>query len=149
MREAEAKCWNTTTTPPARCAGYELEREAFVIHAVRVPGTFEMRQCSRGTDHVLVDGRTTTRTVLEVAGYDCSLVVGFPYSPGAGLPASQTEFAYRCPLYRWSYTTTGGTGAHLFSQGAESFFVGLTCEPPPRADVYSSIACFSSAPPGC
>lgn len=144
----EARCLGPTATAPSTCADYLYEREAFIVPAVMIPGrTFPVRQCSRSTDHILVDERSSDRTVLEGAGYDCSLSLGFPYLPGMAPPARMTTFPYSCPLYRFRYST-GETGAHLFTTGTDSI-TGLTCEPPARADVQSTTPCFTGAPSGC
>jgi len=143
----EARCLGTTRSAPPACSTYRYEREAFIIHAIRVPGTFEARQCSLGTDHIVVDDRTGDRAALEAAGYDCSLVLGYLYPRGSGPPAHSVPFAHTCPLYRFRFDTPAG-GAHLFTRGPE-LMRDLVCEPPARADVHSTVGCFVGIPPGC
>lgn len=143
---AGARCLSTSNTiPPPACAGYSYEREAFVVRAVSLPGTYEAVQCSRMTDHIVVDNAHPDRQALEGAGYNCAYGLGYLYVLGAGPLASQTPFPYRCPLYRFSYVA--GTGAHLFTAGPDNV-AGMTCESPARADVHANVGCFSP-PPTC
>lgn len=143
----EARCLGTSRSAPPACSTYSYEREAFIIHATRVAGTFEARQCSLGTDHIVVDDRTGDRAALETAGYNCSLVLGYPYIRGSGPPAHQVPFSHTCPLYRFRFSTPEG-GAHLFTRGPE-LMGDLTCEAPARADVHSTVGCFAGVPAGC
>lgn len=143
----EARCYDTTNAASSACPGYVYEREAFVVHANSIPGTFELRQCSKQTDHILIDGGASDRTALQNAGYDCSTVLGYAYSLGLAPAASKTPFSYACPLYRFSYSTDS-TGAHIFTTGAD-LTNGMTCEPPARATVQSNTTCFGSTPAGC
>lgn len=141
----EARCLGSSTSPPYTCSDYVYEREAFILYAINVPGTFEMRQCSRLTDHIVVDAASGARSTLQGSGYDCNIVLGYAYALGSG--TATTPFPYTCPLYRFSYSTPGG-GAKIFSVGADSTF-GLTCESPARATVRSNVPCFSGPPSGC
>lgn len=144
----EARCLGPSMAVPSQCAGYVYEREAFIVPSTMIPGrTFPARQCSRLTDHIVVDERSTDRTVLEGAGYDCGLRLGYPFLPGMAPVGRETTFPYACDLFRFRYTA-GSTGAHLFTTGTDST-TGLTCEPPARAQVMSTTACFASRPSGC
>jgi hypothetical protein len=142
---SQARCWTATTTPPGKCAGYGYEREAFLLRKARVTGSFPVVQCSKLTDHILVDGDSGDVAALQGAGYDCSLTLGYAYALGA-MPT--TPWPYACPLYRFSFSAGGGNGAHFFSVGTDST-TGMSCESPARASVPSNQACFVSAPSGC
>jgi hypothetical protein len=145
-----AVCWNSDVIPPAACAGYAYDIESWIVPASGVPGTFEARQCSLATDHIVTPYDITAGSdyqSLLAAGYDCSLRLGYPYALGAGPSGVSLPFANKCPLYRFSFNTAGG-GAHLFSRGADNL-AGKTCEPPARAEVLTDFACFASAPAGC
>ena len=140
----EARCWNTTTTAPSTCASYQYEREAFLVRTTQVSNTFELVQCSKLTDHILVNKASSDPTELEDVGYDCSLSLGYVYTLGT-IP--NTPWPYECPLYRFAYQA-GGSGAHLFATGNE-LFGGMSCEPPARASVPSNQECLSSIPSDC
>lgn len=140
-----ARCWNTTTSAPAGCAGYSYEIEAWIEPSTSVPGTWAVRQCSKSTDHILVEHGSSDETALQGAGYDCSVNLGYLYDSGS-VPAS-TPFANACPLWRFSYDAQGG-GAHLFTRGADDVS-GMTCEEPARGDVATNGECFVGTPSGC
>ncbi len=143
-----ARCWGTSDkTPPVGCSGYTYEVEAFIVAATAVPNTFEGRQCSAGTDHIIVPFGSTDYDALVATGHDCSVSLGFFYKLGTAPASGHTPWANTCSLYRFSFSTPDG-GAHLFTRGADSL-TGMTCETPARADVFSNFACFSSKPDGC
>ncbi len=143
-----ARCWGTSdVSPPIGCAGYTYEIEAFIVSSSAGPNKFEGRQCSSGPDHILVGYGTADFNALVSVGYDCSVSLGYFYQLGAAPPSGHTPWANTCPLYRFSFSTSGG-GAHLFTRGADGLN-GMSCEPPARADVFSNASCFGAKPSGC
>jgi len=139
------RCWNTRTTAPTGCSGYTYEAEAFVVPSTAVPGTFHARQCSKLTDHIIVEYQSSDYTSLVGAGYDCSVDLGHPYRLGMA-PSGNTLFARQCSLWRFRYSTSGG-GAHIFTKHDST--TGLTCEGPARATVLTNFTCFQGTPSGC
>jgi hypothetical protein len=119
--------------------------EAFVVPSTAVPGTFHARQCSKLTDHIIVEYQSSDYTSLVGAGYDCSVDLGYPYRLGMA-PSGNTPFANKCSLWRFSYSTSGG-GAHIFTRYDST--TGLTCEAPARATVLTNFTCFPGTPSGC
>ena len=142
-----ARCWNADVAPPATCAGYTYETQAWVGPSDAVPGTYRARQCSLGTDHVIVEQSGTEYDALLGAGYDCAMDLGYVYEIGLGPDVSELPFAARCELVRYSYVTAGGS-AHLFTWG-EDDVTGMSCEPPSRGEVLTDGSCYSSPAPGC
>lgn len=146
-RATGARCWNTDITPPPACATYAYEIEAWIVPSQPVPGTYEARQCSYLTDHIVVEYGSADYRTLVASGHDCSVALGHPYDLGAGPPEAELPFANKCPLYRFTYPTPGG-GAHLFTRGADNLG-GMTCEPPARGEVLTDFSCFAGPPAGC
>lgn len=142
-----ARCWGTTGTPPSTCPGYTYELEAWVVPAQSVPGTFLARQCSKSTDHIIVPSGSADQSALQSAGYDCSVMLGYPYYDGAGPADGATPWTRTCDIWRYSHMA-GSSGAHFFTRGADTV-TGMTCEPPVRAEVLSNFSCFSGTAPGC
>ncbi len=144
-----ARCWgNTYGSPPAKCSGYVPDVEAFIVRTNQVPNTFEGRQCSKATDHIITPYDTTLNSdydQLVKAGYDCTVSLGYFHLLGTG--PSSTPWSHTCPLYRFRFTTSGG-GAHLFTRGADDL-TGMSCEGPARADVFTNFDCFPTVPSGC
>lgn len=145
-RVTGARCWANETFPPSRCSGYSYEIEAFVVSNDPRSGTFRAQQCSRGTDHIIVDIASGDYRALVDAGYDCSYSLGYFFYLGSE-PRGMTPFGSACSLWRYRYSTPGG-GAHLFTRGADSV-TGMICEAPARAAVITNFACFGSSAPGC
>lgn len=144
----KSRCYGTSTSPPAACAGYSYERPAFIVRTSAVPDTSERRQCSKGTDHVITQPGGAEYSTLAAMGFDCSMSLGYFYSFGKGPPAARTPFLGNCPLWRFRYDFGSGQ-SHLFSLGSD-ILTGMTCEAPARADVYSDgTACFAGTPAGC
>ena len=142
-----ARCWNTSPSAPATCSGYSYEIEAWIVPSTSVPDTYRARQCSSGTDHIIVEYGSSDYSVLQGAGYDCSLDLGYIYDLGSGPNSSELPFSNKCDLVRYSYSTPGG-GAHLFTRGADDV-TGMSCEPPTRGEVLTDHDCFLGTPPGC
>jgi hypothetical protein len=143
---AGARCLGPSTAAPTTCGGYALEIEAFIVAANPVPGTYRAVQCSRQTDHIVVEHGSSDYNSLSNAGYDCNLELGYVFRNGQA--PSNTPFARACPLRRFRYTVAGGLGAHLFTRGPENL-TGMTCEPPARGEVLTNNTCFTSMPSGC
>jgi hypothetical protein len=143
-----ARCLGPTPgSPPSQCASYAQEIEAFIVRTNPVANTFEGRQCSKSTDHIIVPMGSADYNALLGAGYDCSLSLGYFYNAGTAPPSGQTPWTNTCRLWRFSYSASG-SGAHLFTRGADNL-AGMTCEPPARADVFSNFSCFAGTPSGC
>jgi len=142
-----AYCWSTSTSPPSACLGYTLDVEAWVVPAYSVPGTYEMRQCSRLTDHILVERGSADHDELESAGYDCSEELGHPYAVGQAPSSAQLPFDSVCPLWRFAFDIDA-YGAHLFTKGPDDL-TAMTCESPERAEVLTDHGCFGAVPAGC
>jgi hypothetical protein len=150
---AGARCLGPTNAgPPAACAGYSYEIEAFIVATNPVPGTFHAVQCSNGTDHIVVPLNSSDWTALRNAGYSCDpgggdQDLGYIYNLGSAPTSGRTPWANTCNLWRYRYNVSGG-GAHLFTRGADS--VGsMTCEDPARGQVFTNFPCFSGTAPGC
>ena len=143
---AGARCLGTGTTAPSTCSGYSLEIEAFVVAVNPVPGTYRAMQCSKQSDHIVVEYGTSDYTSLRNAGYDCNLQLGYIYRSGQA--PWNTLFSRVCDLRRFRYTVSGGLGAHLFTRGPENL-TGMTCEAPARGQVLTNSTCFSGTPSGC
>lgn len=143
---AGARCLGTWTTPPAACSGYTYELEAFIVATNPVPSSYRGVQCSRMTDHLVVEHGTSDYWALINSGHDCSLELGYIYRNGMAPP--NTPFARACPLRRFRHTVAGGMGAHLFTRGPENL-TGMSCEPPARGEVLTNQTCFTSVPSGC
>lgn len=141
---AGARCLGPTTSAPPQCTGYSFEREAFIVGVSPGPSTYRAVQCSRGTDHIVVESGSSDHSALSSAGYDCTLELGYIFRSS---PSGRTPFSNACPLWRFRYTA-GGTGAHLFTRGADSL-AGMTCEPPSRGVVVTNDSCFGGTPSGC
>ncbi len=144
-----AECWGLTDQngpAPFGCNGYVYDREAFIVHATSIANTAEGRQCSHLTDHIIAFDQMTW-DALKLGGYDCTLSLGYFYAWGTAPPNGKTPFPFTCPLYRFSFMAMGN-GAHLFTPGPDDL-TGKTCEPPPRADVMTNVACFGGKPAGC
>ena len=109
-------------------------------------------QCSLSTDHIIVEYDTSSssdNSALVEAGYDCGTVdLGYIYDLGSGPAAGTAPYADTCELWRFSATTSSGTGEHLFTR-YESSVSGYTCEPPARGEVLTDFSCFSGSPSGC
>lgn len=138
-----ARCLGVDGSAPSRCAGYRYEREAFIVATTAGANTYRAVQCSRATDHLVVDADSGDRTALQGAGYDCSLELGHIYRSDPG----RTPFAGVCPVWRYRYTAGGG-GAHLFTVGADGTN-GLVCEAPSRGWAAANGSCFGTRAPGC
>jgi hypothetical protein len=138
-----ARCIGASTSAPAACSSYRREREAFIVAAEAVPGTFPLIQCSSATDHILVEQGGPLAADLMRNGYACGGTLGYAFRTSPG----RTPFSDVCPLWRYRYNA-GGSGAHLFTTGTDTVS-GMTCEPPYRAWVASSTACFGLSAPGC
>ena len=139
-----ARCLGPGTSVPSSCPGYRYEREAFIVATASSSGTYRAVQCSRGTDHIVVDADSGDRGALVSAGYDCSLELGHIYRANPG----RTVFTNACPLWRYRYTVSGGGGAHLFTRGGDTVS-SFTCEAPSRGWVVTNDACFGTSAPGC
>jgi hypothetical protein len=131
--------------PPPRCAGYQREIFAFITARTPVPGTYRARQCSKLTDHIVVEFGSADYNALVRANYDCSTELGYIFRNGA---PNNHPFVRQCPLYRFRYTVAGGSGAHLFTRGADNVN-GMVCEPPTRGVVLTEHPCFNGPPDGC
>ncbi len=141
-----ARCWSKDPNmPPPKCAGYSYEIEAFILRTNQVANTFEVRQCSKMTDHILVPFASADYNALVAAAYDCSLSLGYMYDVGAAPPSGKTQWKNTCPLYRFNFPASS---THIFSRGAENLN-GLVCEPPARGDVFTNATCFAMKPSGC
>ncbi len=148
-RPLAARCLGPDLTPPPTCAGYTREIEAFVVARSPVPGTYRAVQCSKLTDHILVEFGSADHNALAAASYDCSLDLGYIYRLGQAPPSGTTPFANTCQLWRFRYTVSGtALGAHLFTRGAD-LLTDLTCEPPARGQVFTNFSCFAGTPAGC
>ncbi|MBI4515448.1 MAG: hypothetical protein HY699_06505 [Deltaproteobacteria bacterium] len=145
---AGARCLGPNLSPPSTCFGYAREIEAFIVASNPVPGTYRARQCSKSTDHIVVEYGSADYSALAGAGYDCSLDLGYIYRAGQGPASGSTPWANTCNLYRFRYTVSGGSGAHLFTRGADNVS-GMTCEPPVPGQVLTNFSCFSGTPSGC
>ena len=141
---AGARCWNTALTPPSSCSSYAREIEAWIAYNTPVPNTIPLVQCSKQTDHILVQKDSGDYNALIQSGYSCGVNLGYVYVDGTGPQAQQLPFVNKCDVYRFRYDVTGG-GAHLFTRGADDTS-GMTYEPPSRFEVLSSHECFSSPP---
>ena len=138
------RCWGLNpASPPAKCSGYKLEIEAFIVASQPVQNTFDARQCSKLNDHIITPFGSSDYNALVGAGYDCSLSLGYFYYLNTG--PSKTPWGNKCPLYRFFMTSNNG---HFFTRGADAVG-GMKCEPPARADVFTNSPCFSSKPSGC
>lgn len=145
---AGARCLGTSSgAPPSTCAGYTSEIEAFIVATNPVAGTFRAVQCSKLTDHIVVEAGSSDYNALIAASYNCSLELGYIYRLGQGPPSGTTPWANTCNLWRYRYNVSGG-GAHLFTRGADNV-TGMTCEPPARGQVFTNFPCFSGTAPGC
>lgn len=143
-----ARCWGpSSSTPPTGCSGYTYELEAFIVAANQVPNTYEARQCSKLTDHIIVPYGSNDYNALVSSGHDCSVSLGYFFNLGTAPASGHTPWANTCPLYRFSYSASGN-GAHLFTRGADTV-TGMSCEAPARADVFTNFGCFPSKPSGC
>jgi hypothetical protein len=134
--------------PGPGCSGYTKEIEAFIVRANPLSGlTFEGRQCSKATDHIIVPGGSSDMSDLQADGYDCTVSLGYFYNLGSAPASGHTPWKNTCSLWRFRYETTGG-GAHFFTRGADNTSA-MTCEVPARAQVFSDEDCFSGTPSGC
>lgn len=122
-----ARCLGPSLTVPTQCPGYRFEREAFIVATTASADAYRAVQCSRGTDHIVVDSDSSDRNDLVAARYDCSLELGYIYRNSPG----RTPFNNVCPLWRYRYTVSGGSGAHLFTRGNDAVSA-FACEPPAR-----------------
>jgi hypothetical protein len=145
-----ARCLAPTTSPPSTCSGYSLEIEAFIVATTPVPGTYHAVQCSKLTDHIVVQQGSSDYNALVSAGYNCTTVdLGYIYNLGQAHASGTTPWTNTCNLWRFSYTVSGtSNGAHLFTRGADDL-TNMTCEPPARGQVFTNFSCFSGIPPGC
>lgn len=139
-----ARCLGPSLTVPTQCPGYRFEREAFIVATTASADAYRAVQCSRGTDHIVVDSDSSDRNDLIAARYDCSLELGYIYRNSPG----RTPFSNVCPLWRYRYTVSGGSGAHLFTRGNDAVSA-FTCEPPARGWVTTGDTCFGTRAPGC
>lgn len=143
-----ARCLSKINTgPPLRCLGYGYEIEAFIIPRTPVPGTYFAVQCSSMTDHIVVEQGGADYITLMAAGYDCSYDLGYVFRSA---PPYTGRWTMSCPLYRFSdrLATDAGLGGHIFTRGPEAL-TSLTCEPPTRGYVLTSVACFGGVPACC
>jgi hypothetical protein len=141
---AGARCIGATTSAPSACAGYAYEREAFVVAASAVPGSYALVQCSRMTDHILAEQGSPDAIALANMGYSCSGVLGYVFrsNPGRSPFGGGT-----CAIWRYRYSV-GSSGAHLFTTGSDSVS-SMTCEAPSRGWAGSTVPCFGASAPGC
>lgn len=146
-RATGARCWNKDSKPGSECSNYEYEIEAWVSPSTNIPGTFRLMQCSRGTDHILVENNSADYNTLRTNGYSCDRDLGFVWRAGQGLYSTPTPFGTSHKVYRFRYDA-GGTGAHLFSRGADDLS-GMTCESPSRFEIVTTDSYFSGTPNGC
>lgn len=145
---SNAYCLGVSQSPPKTCpaSSYKLVGEAFNIRSYRAPGTFEARQCSAQNDHILVPFPSSDYNILKAKGYDCSLLLGYPYYLGSGPDPSLSPWKTRCKLWRFSYPIQDEIGGHHFTK--HDIVSGMKCEGA-RADVYTDSVCFSRSPEGC
>ncbi len=149
----EARCLGVSaTSPPSQCSGYVHERDAFIVSAFGVPGTFEARQCSNGYDHLLLDAASPEFQSLSVSpGWDCSVSLGYPFLRNSAPTAAETSWDYVCPLYRFQYGNGGTSSSHLYTIGSD-LLSNLNCEGS-RAHVFmdgvAASYCFGQRPTGC
>lgn len=141
-----ARCYGLSDTlAPVACSTHRaLDQESFIISSVSLPGTFRAVQCSRMTDHIIVEVDSSDYSAL-LGSHDCTYELGYIFRTA---PQYTTPFARACPIYRFSYSATTG-GSHLFTLGGDDL-TGQTCEPPHRGvGLTSAAACFSGVPSCC
>ena len=142
-----ARCWGTSDAgPPPGCAGYTFDREAWIAPSTPIPNTYELRQCSYETDHILVPHGSGDQGILEGDGYDCSVSLGRAYTEGAAPTATSVQWPHTCPVYRFAWSIDG-SGTHLFTPGPDGVS-GMTCEGHPF-DVHTTSTCFTAPPAEC
>lgn len=142
-----ARCWNNSTSPPNGYQNYLYEIEAWVSPSYQIPNTFELVQCSKQTDHILIEKNSNNYDSLIKAGYQKTANLGYVWTNN-GVSHSNTYLARGytvCKVYRLSYTLSGGSGAHLFTRGADNV-ANMTCEMPPRFEVITNHTIFSNPP---
>jgi len=141
-----ARMWNNITTPPAAYSGYVYEIEAWVAATNPIPNTFHVVQCSKLTDHILVEKNSADYQALINAGYTQTADLGYAWRLNA-VDRSKKYLGTNynvCPVYRFSYSANG-LGAHLFTRGADNL-TGMTCESPARFEIITTHECFSAPP---
>lgn len=140
----DARCWGTNDfTPPSTCAGYTKEIEAFIIPKYNIPNTFPLAQCSKSTDHILVNKWSQDYTTLTDSNHNYVCTdLGFAWYPGQSITGLHYLTANRnmCRVWRFSYTVSGGSGAHLFTRGADNV-TGMVCESSDVFEIITSDPC--------
>jgi hypothetical protein len=142
-----ARCWNNSAIPPSGCQDYIYEIEAWVCSSCQLPNTFQIVQCSKQTDHILVEKNSNDYNSLINSGYHETVNLGYVWRNNS-VSHSNNYFAigYKvCKVYRFSYTTTVGTGAHFFTRGADNL-TNMNCELPARFEVITNQNIFNSPP---
>ncbi|MCK9639349.1 MAG: CHAP domain-containing protein [Prolixibacteraceae bacterium] len=142
-----ARCWNNTTTPPNGYKNYIYEIEAWVSPSYQLYNTFQLVQCSKQTDHILVEKNSSDYYSLINSGYQETANLGYVWSNN-GVSHSNIYFANSysvCKVYRFSYTLVGGLGSHFFTRGADNVS-NMKCEMPPRFEVITNHSIFTTSP---
>lgn len=85
-----ARCLGPSLTVPTQCPGYRFEREAFIVATTASADAYRAVQCSRGTNHIVVDSDSSDRSALIAAGYDCSLSSATSTATAPGVLPSAT-----------------------------------------------------------
>ncbi|RPH33342.1 MAG: CHAP domain-containing protein [Bacteroidales bacterium] len=142
-----ARCWNNTTLPPAGFQNYVYEIEAWVVASNQISNTFPLVQCSKLTDHILVEKNSSDYNSLINAGYQKTADLGYVwYNNGVSHSNIYLGSNYKvCKVYRFSYIVSGGLGAHFFTRGADNIS-NMICEKPSRFEVITSQDIFTNPP---
>jgi len=142
-----ARCWNNSTSPPTGLENYQYEIEAWVSSTNPIPNTFELVQCSKLTDNILLERNSEDYNSLINAGYKETASLGFVwYNGGVAHENKYLNNSYKvCKVYRFSYMTNNGNSAHLFTRGADDL-TNMQCEMPPRFEVITTNQIFASPP---
>lgn len=113
-----------------------LEREAFVVMTTNnLPNQATLYTCDKSADGIIA-ANSDDRMALIGAGYSCQFL-------GYSVPSSVSAypFAAVCPVRRYRYTTSQGTGAHLFTVSLENL-TGQTLEQQAAFYVFSNNGCY-------
>jgi hypothetical protein len=157
------RCFGASASePPAPCAGYLREgaAPAFALAARLVRGTVPVRQCSLGSEHVLIAdvplfGPTTDTNprlasdAWRALGYACDPVLGQAFTAAPEVGAAVTPYGPVCALSRMM-STAGGGGRWTAWLGGDPAPDGWLCEPDSTWWVGSAAAtCAATAPARC
>ena len=124
----EARCLGTSDSePPRGCEGYTYDRMAWITATGEMAGAFPIVQCSKLTDHIVVDATDdAVLDELQSEGYSCDVDLGHALS---SVEAAKTPYASSCDIWRVAYDA-GDLGAHIYTTGPDDVdgLDAATCE---------------------